>query len=206
MLIKCPECNGDVSSAAVSCPKCGHPLIPSSQLSAPALNSPAVSVVQKPKGRKISPVGCGLIFLVGLLIIGFFASMNGHPPPGGTSGDTSKPDTASTDTSPAQTSPKLALISTKCRKEYGFEISEGEVMNMSSEPLRNVEAVTSYYDKSGSFVTSSDALISYNPVLPGQTSPFKTMTTDNPAIARCEVTFKDLLGGRIETGDPGKIP
>jgi hypothetical protein len=36
------------------------------------------------------------------------------------------------------------------------------------------------------------ALIDYNPLLPGQVSPFKAGGTDNPAIKKCEVGLKTL--------------
>ena len=44
-------------------------------------------------------------------------------------------------------------------------------------------------------------LIEYNPVLSEQTSPFEVITTDNPAIARYQISFKFLLGNTIPTED-----
>jgi hypothetical protein len=71
------------------------------------------------------------------------------------------------------------------------------VRNISGESLRNVEAVVTFYDKSGGFITSDDAIIEYNPILPGQVSPFKTITTWNPAMHTASIEFKSLMGGTI---------
>jgi hypothetical protein len=75
------------------------------------------------------------------------------------------------------------------------------VRNISDEPLRNVTAVSTWVDKDGGFITSDQAIIAYNPILPGQTSPFKTMSTTNPAMKQYSVQFKELMGGSIETED-----
>lgn len=84
-----------------------------------------------------------------------------------------------------------------CTKSYSFITYEGRVRNISGKSLRNVMAVASYFTKDGTFVKTADALIDFNPVLDGQISPFKTITTDNPAIQRCSVEFKELLGSKI---------
>ena len=42
-------------------------------------------------------------------------------------------------------------------------------------------------------------MIEYNPVLANQTSPFKVMTSDNPAIKKASIDFKELMGGTINT-------
>jgi hypothetical protein len=67
--------------------------------------------------------------------------------------------------------------------------------------LKNVAVVATWYDKDGNFIKTDDALIDYNPILPGQTSPFKTITSGNPAMSRYTVEFKHLLGGTISHDD-----
>jgi hypothetical protein len=91
----------------------------------------------------------------------------------------------------------LMLISNKWHKNYGYAVMEGRVMNMSQRRLANVEAVATFYDASGGFVTSSDGLIDYNPILPGQISAFKVTATYNPAMRKASVEFKYLMGGSI---------
>ena len=60
--------------------------------------------------------------------------------------------------------------------------------------LRRVLVVLWFTDDD-TFITSDEALISYNPILPEQTSPFEVMTQTNPAMSRFLVEFKTLLGG-----------
>jgi hypothetical protein len=91
----------------------------------------------------------------------------------------------------------LELVKYVWHIEYGYAILEGQVTNISSQPLKNVAAVASFYDSNGGFITSSDTLIDYNPVLPGQTSPFKAMATENPTMKKAGVAFKELMGGTI---------
>ena len=81
--------------------------------------------------------------------------------------------------------------------ESGYAIFEGQVKNISSSPLENVDAVVTFYDSAGGFITSSDALIDFNPILPSQTSPFKVMKTENPAMRKAGVEFRHLMGGPI---------
>jgi hypothetical protein len=95
------------------------------------------------------------------------------------------------------TTPKLQLLDYSQKREYDYIIVEGQVKNISSETLKNVEAVVEYYDESDNFIKEDSALIEYNPILPNQTSAFKVMGTDNPLIKRYAVSFKDLTGGKI---------
>ena len=80
-----------------------------------------------------------------------------------------------------------------------FVEAEGRVMNVSGRPLKNVEVIVIFFAESGEMVTSSTALISYNPILAGQMSTFKVITQHNPAMKDATVEFKDLLGGSILT-------
>jgi hypothetical protein len=91
----------------------------------------------------------------------------------------------------------LELVKYTWHLESGYAILEGQVRNISARSLENVAAVASFYDNDGGFIASSDALIDYNPVLPGQTSPFKVLKTENPAMSRARVEFKELMGGTI---------
>jgi hypothetical protein len=93
--------------------------------------------------------------------------------------------------------PELEIQSWRCHKEYSYVFVEGLVKNLAAEPLGNVLVVGIFKTSSGNFVKSADALIDYNPVLPGQTSPFKAGTTDNPEIKNCYIEFKYLMGGTI---------
>jgi len=93
----------------------------------------------------------------------------------------------------------LQVESFNCYEEYGYFHITGEVTNISNRSLSNVEAVGRMYTDEGEFVKSDSALIDYNPVLSNQTSPFSIISTMNPAISKCIVNFKTLMGGTIAT-------
>jgi hypothetical protein len=59
---------------------------------------------------------------------------------------------------------------------------EGEVKNISARKLENIEAVGEFYTDSGEIVKFGDVLVEYTPIMPGQTSPFKVVVTENPQI------------------------
>jgi uncharacterized protein (DUF1330 family) len=96
---------------------------------------------------------------------------------------------------------QLQILSTIAKRASDYLTISGQVKNISSESLPNVQVLIEYYDSDGMFIKSSEALIKYNPVLSEQTSPFEVITTDNPAIARYQVSFKFLLGNIIPTED-----
>ncbi|RJQ26331.1 MAG: hypothetical protein C4589_09855 [Peptococcaceae bacterium] len=100
-----------------------------------------------------------------------------------------------------KTSANLHLLSWRWNQSAGgmFVEAVGQVKNISGSKLDNVMAVVSFYDKNGDFITSADALIDYNPIMPGQTSPFKVIETYNPAMQKASVEFKYLMGGTIPT-------
>lgn len=169
----------------------------------PSAATPDVAGVPPKKKGKGCLVALG-IFL-GLVFLGYLLPS--------TPKQSSAPPVTVATPAPAPTSPppsvtlpaadKLALLSARgYETEYGgYHIVEGQVTNISDEPLRNVTVVATWLDGEGGFITSDDALIEYNPILPGQTSPFKTMTTSNPAMKRYTVSFKELMGGQIPTDD-----
>ena len=91
----------------------------------------------------------------------------------------------------------LEVQSFRCYTEFSFAFVEGEVKNLTTRRLENVMAVAQWYTSEGTFITSDDALIDFNPILPGQTSPFKTFSTANPAMDNCTLSFKFLFGTTI---------
>jgi hypothetical protein len=96
-----------------------------------------------------------------------------------------------------ETAAPLLLISSRMSRSYGYINATGEVKNSSTQPLKNVEAVAVFRTKDGTFVKTSSAIVKYNPILPGQISPFEVMDTDNPEIKSFEISFKELGGGTI---------
>lgn len=102
--------------------------------------------------------------------------------------------------------PKLAILSSRAYASEGggYYIVEGQVQNISGESLRNIEAVANWSTRDGTFVTSDSAMVDYDPILPGQVSPFKTMSRANPEMAKYSVEFKSLMGGTVYTDDRRK--
>jgi hypothetical protein len=94
---------------------------------------------------------------------------------------------------------ELKLLSFNCSHQYGFATVEGEVKNVSGAPIADLMVVSSHYASDDTFIRSDDAMVEYNPILPGQTSPFKTIGSYNPAMATCNVAFKRMFGGRVAT-------
>jgi hypothetical protein len=84
-------------------------------------------------------------------------------------------------------------------KGGSFVEVRGQVKNISGSSLKSVAAVATFYDKDEGFITSDDALIDYNPIMPGQVSPFSVLEHYNPAMRSATVEFKYLMGGTIPT-------
>ena len=175
-LTKCKECGKEVSKKAEACPHCG------ARLSA-------------------KQYGCGTLIVLGVLVlilIGIFSPDTTPPTPSkNESSTTTSSRSPRTESSSRANAPPLELLSFRCEKEYSYVFVSGEVKNVSSQKLKNVMAVGEFRASDGSLVKSEDALIDYNPILPGQSSPFKAGGTDNPAIKSCNISFKYLLGGTI---------
>lgn len=92
---------------------------------------------------------------------------------------------------------KLEVQNWRCSESYGYITAEGRVKNISNQPLKNIQVVAEHFAKDGTFITSDSALIEYNPIMPGQISPFKAMTTQNPMMSKCSISFKTLMGGAV---------
>ena len=73
----------------------------------------------------------------------------------------------------------------------------GQVTNDTSLPLRRVQAVATFKDAAGVFVSSDTGFLDYEPLLPGQTSAFKVLARYNPAMAKASIEFKVLGAGAI---------
>jgi hypothetical protein len=65
-LMKCPECQREVSSLAPACPQCGYPIAPPPVAQPPVAPPPTRVVVERPAAGGTGVFGC----LVGLLVLG----------------------------------------------------------------------------------------------------------------------------------------
>ena len=93
----------------------------------------------------------------------------------------------------------LELLSWHWSSEHGYATAEGEVKNISGKKLERIEALVTWYDKDGTMITSDSSLIEYDPLLPGQTSPFKVYERYNPEMNSARIEFKFMWGGKIPT-------
>jgi len=72
---------------------------------------------------------------------------------------------------------------------------QGEVKNTGSVPLggpQPVRIIATFRNASGAFVSVSEAFLDYNPLLPGQVSPFSNYGNANPTISNLTVVL-DIL-------------
>ena len=144
-------------------------------------------------GAKLAGVLCVLAFVLGGpstrgWMLGFLSGTVS-----GLLGASSRAGQTSSEVPPSP----LRLLGHGCRQEYGFQTCEGEVRNISDERLDNVMAEVRFQDKAGNFLKSEDALIAYQPLLPGQTSPFKVATPNNPLIRHYTIGFRQMFGGEL---------
>jgi len=189
--IKCPFCKAQIPSDALRCSHCSADL---SDVKAQQEIKKQVS--QK---KKVSIAVTVIFIILAVLLIRSCVSS-----PDTTSkmpSDKSSTGQVSDEPSPRQESEQevLELLSFRCYTEYSYFHIVGEVKNISNKSLEDVVAVGKAYTKDGKFVKSDEALIDYNPILSGQTSPFEVLMTGNPEISKCNVEFKEFWGGTIPT-------
>lgn len=94
--------------------------------------------------------------------------------------------------------PPLKVNSYNCVREYGFMTITGTVTNRSSQSINNLMVMGLFGTADGTIAKTADAMVDFQPLLPGQESPFKALTTINPALTTCGVKFKILMGGEVK--------
>jgi hypothetical protein len=95
-------------------------------------------------------------------------------------------------------SAQLVLYDWSWSSEHGYVTVEGQVGNISGRKLQNVEALAQFYTADKTFITSDTALIEYNPLMPGQVSPFKVMLPHNPMMQTASISFKIMWGDALD--------
>jgi len=138
--------------------------------------------------------GPALATMVALVLLGIYAAVSSFSSP-----PQSNMGPATTTAVPIPTDEaQLELLAARASQEHGYHRVEGQVKNLSTAPLDNVQVVVTWLAADGSFVKIDTALIEYRPLLPGQTSPFTSLTPSHPAMARYRVEFS-IFGGRALT-------
>jgi hypothetical protein len=151
------------------------------------------AVAKGPRGPGVA-MGClvAVGIIVALIVLGGMCARAPHDAPA-----------AEAPPAAQEQNPPLELLSSSMTTSDGggyFEV-EGMVRNASSASIRNLEVIGEAYTEKEEFVTSESALVEYNPLLPGQRSPFKVMISYNPAITKYRVEFKLLLGETVKHRD-----
>lgn len=166
---QCPFCAESIQDAATVCRFCNR-------------DQPASATVAAPASKRNRRPLLTLFVIVGVLVLLVWAMES--------------PSTVSS--SPEEIPTPLDLLSHRSRRSSDSHIRvEGEVRNVSFEPLQRIAVVTTWYDASGSMITSDASIIEYDPILARQTSPFSTISRWNPSMSSYKVEFKRLGGGTI---------
>jgi hypothetical protein len=92
---------------------------------------------------------------------------------------------------------ELELLNWRWSKSYSYAIAEGQIKNISGKKMERVQALVTWYDKNDKMITSETNFTTYNPIMPGQITPFKVMTRHNPSMASATIEFKFLFGNKI---------
>lgn len=111
------------------------------------------------------------------------------PPPKSATASRSVPD--------SRASAVLAVSSPQMERRYDYVIIMGEVTNLSSRPLRHVEAVVEIFDREGCLRAMETALIAFSLLSPGEPSPFRVQCRYDGEAGSFRVRFRHLLGAPI---------
>lgn len=95
----------------------------------------------------------------------------------------------------------LVLLDWNWSVAHGYATVEGQVGNLTSRKLENVQAVANFYADDGTFIASDSVLIEYNPIMPGQVSPFEVIQKHNPLMKKASISFKQMFGTALTSID-----
>lgn len=169
----CRECGQNVSSEAPTCPACG--------CSRPVRHWGIFKIFFTTL----------FLFVAGFTLIGALAVDSAPTPQVQPKRVAEKPRSA------APPEPELKIKSWRCDIEENYTYVRGEVKNLTDQKIEHVLAVATYKNKAGELVKSDDALVEFDPLMPGQTSPFEVITRNNPEITNCELNFATMRGRQL---------
>lgn len=107
---------------------------------------------------------------------------------------------------PAAPAPVIRLLPVRVQPESESMVSfNGEVKNISNEPLSGVVIMISVYDSDNKIIRTLRTSPDLDPLGPGNTSPFSAMVTDVKGFDHYAITFRSLRGELIPSDPPGFV-
>lgn len=214
MEIKCQDCGEYYKDSYDQCPSCAAQAKDiSSNIKAVPIKIGAIEkkcrhcAMMIPEDAKICPycrksqgtstgvkILAGIFILIGLGMCQSITSIK----------ETSRPVSSINNSVTTESGPVLEVQNWSWSEEHGYAIAEGAVKNISSQPLDNVLAIIQLFDNKRNFIKSDRALVEYRPILPGQTSPFKVMSSYNPEMKHASISFKSFSGGTLNWREKAK--
>lgn len=82
---------------------------------------------------------------------------------------------------------------------YGFVHAKGQVRNATDVKLEGVQAIVSFFTDDGTFIASDSAFLEFNPLMPGQTSPFEVIAQYNPRMKSARLEFGFFAGRKLRS-------
>jgi len=101
----------------------------------------------------------------------------------------------------AKPNPKLRLLSTSIRREHGYLLIYGLIVNVSGQDINNVVAIAKCFSSNGTFIKKSDMLVDDVTIKPKQISSFSIAAEDEPDIEDVKISFKHFCGEKIAASD-----
>lgn len=179
MLIKCSECEREVSDQAAACPHCGAPM-----KAAPS-PPPPVPVPTK------QGTGCGTYIVVSVLVllaIGYCSRVVNNT-------DINPANRPGSPEPAASSEPVLEVQSFICTELADHAMIEGKVRSLAAENLSFIQAAGSFYTKDDQLIGTDTGYLEFTELLPGQESAFKVMGPRNDRYSKCTLDgFKDRRG------------
>jgi hypothetical protein len=75
----------------------------------------------------------------------------------------------------------------RMKKRGSFVEATGRVTNDSDQPVQDVRAVVSYFDRDGDMIQMDAAKVRNSVLMPGQTTSFRVICLWNPQMVRSRV-------------------
>jgi hypothetical protein len=96
---------------------------------------------------------------------------------------------------PTFSSGSIATHGVTANRDHGYLVIQGEAVNKSVKPARNLEAVVEVFDANGSLRGVESALVEMPTIAPRDESPFIVRLPDPGEVRSFRVRFRPLAGG-----------